>query len=178
MAKKEDQDKTVEQVSEPQPETELAQLEKQLQAEKEARLLALADLDNYRKRAEKEKSELMTYANLSMLSSLAELIDDFDRVTEDLKQKFEKNVVESLAPVTDKMRGIMKDYGVQEIEIKVGDKFSPSTMQAIGSTAVTDEKLADTVVHIAQKGYKYANKETIIRPVRVIIGKFTITESN
>lgn len=149
---------------------ELDNLKTQLAAETEAKLMALADLENYRKRMEKERVDLMTMANVSILRSLADLIDDFERMVSDLEDPNSEDKIDAFKSVLDKAKGILADYGVVEIPAAVGDKFDPAVMEAIGTTGVEADKV-NTIAHLAQKGYRYNNKDIVIRHVRVIVGK-------
>jgi len=152
-------------------EAKIAELEAAVAAEKESKLMGLADLDNYRKRMEKERHDLITLSNLSILRAIADVIDDFERMVQDLEQPGKEDRIDAFKPVLDKTKGILRDYGIEEIVVNVGDKFDPKLMEGLGTTAVEDEKLQDTVVHVAQKGYRYANKDMMVRHARVIVGK-------
>lgn len=148
---------------------ELAKVIAQLEMEKEAKLRALADLDNYRKRVEKERAELITSANMSILRAIIDVIDDFERMVEDLEQPGKEDPIDAFAGVLGKTKGILKDYSVSEVSASIGDKLDPSFMEAIGTVA-SEPDMAGKIVHIAQKGYKYDKNGMVIRPVRVIVG--------
>jgi molecular chaperone GrpE len=153
-----------------EPGEELTQLQQQLEAEKHAKLLALADLDNYRKRMEKERGELIITANLSVFKSLIDLVDDFERLIEDLEKPNEEDPIDAFKTLLGKAKGILADYGVTELKVEIGDKLNPQQMEAIGTVAVEKEDEHNTIKHIAQKGYWLSNRELIVRPVRVIVG--------
>jgi molecular chaperone GrpE len=150
---------------------ELDKLETEVKAEKDAKLTALADLQNYRKRAEKEKSELTTMANVSILRALVELVDDFERMVEDLDKPDEEDQIDAFKPVLDKAKGILIDYGVEEIPVEPGDKMDPDKMEAIGTVEVDDNDQVGKVIHVAEKGYKYTKTGNMLRHARVIVGK-------
>jgi len=156
-------------VSELEATSELDKLMAQLAEEKDAKLRALADLDNYRKRVEKERAELITSANMSILRAIIDVIDDFERMVEDLEQPGKEDPIDAFAGVLGKTKGILKDYSVSVVETNIGDKLDPSFMEAIGTVA-SEADMAGKIVHIAQKGYKYDKNGMVIRPVRVIVG--------
>jgi len=149
----------------------LEELQAALSAEKEAKLMALADLENYRKRMERERQELITYSNLSILKAIADTLDDFERMITDLEQPGQEDKIDAFKTVFDKTKGILRDYSVEEIEVNIGDKLNPSLMEAIGTVTVAEAEKANTVIHIAQKGYRLTNKDLVVRHVRVIVGK-------
>lgn len=79
--------------------------------------MALADLDNYRKRSEREKMELRTMANLSILHSIMDLVDDFSRMISDLDKPGE-DYTDAYKTIMDKAKGIILDQGLEEIGVK------------------------------------------------------------
>ncbi|MFW5702882.1 MAG: nucleotide exchange factor GrpE [Candidatus Dojkabacteria bacterium] len=151
--------------------SEIEELKQRLEQEEESRLMALADLENFRKRAAEERINTRLEANLSVFRSLAELIDDFERLIEDLDQKSKQAEVEVFKPILEKALGILADFGVKPIEIKQGDRFSSDNMEAIGTTHVEKKEDNNSVVNIAQKGYIDTNSGRVIRHARVIVGK-------
>lgn len=148
------------------------ELSVQLAAEKEAKLMALADLENYRRRVEREKQDLVILSNLSIFKAIADTIDDFERLVEDLDKVNEEDKVDAFKPILDKTKGILKDYGIDEIKVEIGQKMDPAIMEALGTVAVDSEEKSNTVQHIAQKGYRMTGKDIVVRHARVIIGKF------
>jgi len=152
---------------------QIKELQEQLAKEKEAKLMALADMDNYRKRMEKERSEIISSANIAIFKALADVIDDFSRTIEDLEKPEVEDKIDAFKPILDKTKGILADYNVEEIIVKEGDKFDPKIMESIGGVTVSSPDEANIVKHIAQKGYKFRTKDLIVRHARVIIGKLS-----
>lgn len=146
-------------------------LQAELEREKEAKLMALADLENFRRRVAQERQEMMVTANMSILNAIADVIDDFQRMVDDLDEKNKEDVVDAFKPVLDKTKGILRDYGVEEIEIKPGDDFKHDIMEAIGTVKAETKDQINKVINIAQKGYKMSGAGRVIRHARVIVGK-------
>ena len=109
-------------------------------------LRAVADLDNYRKRAEKERADAITYAN-------EKLID------ESLKQ--------GIGLISGQMAALLKKFGIQEIKA-AGEKFDPSVHHAI-SEEENPEAEPGTVVREFQKGYLL--KGRLLRPAMVAVSR-------
>lgn len=149
---------------------ESAKMRQSLENERHAKLLVMADFDNYRKRTEMERSQLITIANLNILRELADLVDDFERMITDLEMPGVEDKIDAFKPVLDKAKGIMIDNGLVEIVVNEGDKFNPQDMEAIGTVEV-EENEVNLVKHVAQRGYKFADGERILRHARVIVGK-------
>ena len=158
------------------PEEEIRRLKDELEkktreaAENYDRFLrALADLDNYKKRAEKEKSELVNFSNEKLILEILPVIDNLERALGhaegghdniDSLKKGVKLTIESAFPV-------FVRYGLSEIKA-VGEKFDPALHHAI-SQEETAEAEPGTVVREFQKGYTL--KGRLIRPAMVAVAK-------
>jgi molecular chaperone GrpE len=147
-------------------------LVQELEKHKSMALRALADYQNLKKRVESERESIQFFANTTLTSKLLDISDDFLRADEFvLKEEDHNKVREAYRSVHAKINSVIADFGLQEIVVNVGDKFDPHTMEAVGTMPVTEEKDIDIVKVVVQKGYKYATKDTLVRPARVIIGK-------
>jgi molecular chaperone GrpE len=157
------------------PEEEIIRLKAELDAKaREAQenynrfLRAAADLDNYRKRAEKEKADLISYANEGLLSEILTVIDNFERALAhagdegnltSLRQGMDMTVVQIYA--------VFKKYGLDEVKA-IGERFDPSVHHAI-SHEETAEVAPGIVVKEFQKGYLL--KGRLLRPSMVAVAK-------
>ncbi len=147
-------------------------LVQELEKHKSMALRALADYQNLKKRVESEKETIQFFANTTLTSKLLDISDDFIRADEFVVKETDHNKVrEAYRSVHAKINSVIADFGLQEIVVNVGDKYDPHTMEAVGTMPVTEEKDIDIVKVVVQKGYKYATKDTLVRPARVIIGK-------
>lgn len=123
-----------------------------------------ADFDNYRKRQEQERENLIKFGTESALKKLIEVLDNFERGhkalenvqdCETVKESFNlvhKQVIESLAKL-----------GLEEIKA-AGEEFDPNFHEAVMSTP-TSEHPEHTVISELQKGYKMGDK--VLRPTLV-----------
>ncbi len=157
------------------PEQEIARLRSALDIKtKEAEenynrfLRACADLENYRKRSEKEKADAIGFANESILEDVLSAVDNFERA---LTHASGENSVEPLREgvklTLSQMYATLKKYGLQEIK-SVGEKFDPALHHAI-SHEETDLADPETVVREFQKGYFL--KGRLLRPAMVAVAK-------
>ena len=154
---------------------DFSQREKELldkiEEEKEKKLKALADLDNYRKRTERDKEEQVQLMVMNYVHAIAELIEDFERMIEDLEKPGKEDKIDAFKPILDKAKGILVDNGFQEVQVETGAKFDPSIMEAIGQVPVENEIESGNIVHVAQRAYKNLASNKIVRTAKVIVGK-------
>lgn len=139
-------------------------------------LRVCADLENYKKRAEREKTDCITYANESLLADVLPIIDNFDRA---LNHAADETTLDSLKEgvklTIGQIWGVLKKYGLQEIPA-VGEKFNPALHHAISHEETMDCP-PDTVLSEFQKGYML--KGRLLRPSMVSVAKRPdLTESS
>jgi len=145
---------------------ECEELKKKLEIEKNKNLATLADFVNYRKRSDKEKSELSIVANQILLQQIIEIIDDFDRALNE-----EKITKEGIELIYKKFTNVLDQYSLEEVKVKKGDKFNPETMEAVTAIHTQNEKEKGTVMDIISKGYLNKNNGQVYKTVKVITGK-------
>lgn len=143
-------------------------LKDQIKKEREAKLRALADYQNLQRRLENERMSIRSMANSEILGKLLEVMDDFDRALTNMKVSEEDQV--GIRMVRGKLDKIVDDSGLEEIECEVGDDFDPNNFEAVGVVAV-DKKDDNKVQEIVQTGYKMTQSDSVVRPVKVIVGK-------
>ena len=128
-------------------------------------LRALADFDNFRKRAAVEKEELTRYSNENMARALLPVLDGLEKAAAFGKGsggELEKGV----ALVLKQMKDALAKFGVKEIEA-VGRKFDPNLHEAIMMRGSDTEP--GTVIEEVQKGYEIHGR--LLRPSMVIVSK-------
>ena len=126
----------------------------------------LADYENYRKRADREKSEFFKYALAGVLKDLIPILDNFDRALEHAGEgdEFHKGV----ALIYKQMWDVLQRHGVRPIE-QAGVPFDPKIHEAV----IREENPSvpsQTVVAVLQKGYFLHDR--LLRPamVKVAVG--------
>jgi molecular chaperone GrpE len=153
----------------PEAGTEIDQLKKELDEQKEKFIRIYAEFDNYKRRSAKERVELIQTAGREVLQSLLEVLDDSERAesqlqkTEDLAQ-----IREGVQLVFAKFRNIMHSKGLKEMK-SIGEEFNPDFHEAITEIPVQDEFMKGKVVDQVEKGYTLNDK--IIRFAKVVVGK-------
>lgn len=154
------------------PEERIQQLEQQLAAkEKECRdnwdrfLRERADLENYRKRASREKEELLNYCTTSLIEEILPVVDNLERALAHVGDEEDSAVVEGIRMTHCMLLAALKKFGVTPVEA-AGAPFDPAYHQAM-SQVETDEHPPNTVVQQFQKGYLL--KERLLRPAMVSV---------
>ena len=133
---------------------------------KQKYLYTLAELENFRKRVVKERSELIKYGSRDVFYDLLEITDNFGRVIEaDKKESDPKVIVQGIEMIYDQLIKLLQKYEVKPIETEKKE-FDPNVHDAMQKVP-TDEYKPGTVIQEIQKGYKYRDK--VLRPARVIV---------
>ena len=145
---------------------EVARLKDQL-------LRTLADLENTRKRAEREKEEVRKYAIGGFCKDLLVVLDTLDRALESVpesekgKNDLLKNLCEGMGLTQQEMAKAFSKHQVRKITPK-GEKFDHNFHQAVVEIA-SDEHEAGIVVDVLQAGY--AIDDRLLRPAMVTVSK-------
>ncbi|MGC9949901.1 MAG: nucleotide exchange factor GrpE [Bryobacteraceae bacterium] len=150
------------------PEAQIAALaaeRDQLAAEKadlKDRLLrALADFDNFRRRAERDRSEYVQFAAMEMVRDLIPILDDFRRAVK--VETADKEYAKGIELIDQRLFETLKKAGLEPIEA-AGKPFDPNLHQAVDR--VQSEELPDqTVLEEYQSGYNFKGK--LLRPAMV-----------
>lgn len=123
-----------------------------------------ADFLNFKRNAEQEKIEICKFANRDLILNLLPVIDDFERVIDNIPEEdAKKSWVEGLKLVDRKFRDTLEKQGISCI-VSLGKEFDPNCMDAISCS----KGVKDMVIMEVEKGYKMNDK--IIRPAKVVVG--------
>lgn len=137
-------------------------------------LRARADLDNTRKRLERDVENAHKYAVEKFMQGLLPVIDSLEMGLAAANQKdADLNKVKEGTELTLKMfSDCVEKFGIQSIDPK-GEKFDPEFHQAM-SIQETNEHKPDTVMAVMQKGYLLNGR--LVRPAMVVVSK-AVSES-
>lgn len=128
-----------------------------------------SEFDNYKKRTNREKLDLLATASENVLVALLPVVDDFERAiaangkTEDLNA-----VKDGFNLIYNKLMGLLKRFDVTEIEA-VGTEFNTDFHEAITNLPVDDDERRGKVIDVVEKGYKL--KDKVIRYSKVVVAK-------
>lgn len=128
-----------------------------------------AEFDNYRKRAVKEKAELLKSAGESLLVNILPLVDDFERGLQASEKAEDVTAVrDGLQLIYDKFLSFLSQNGVKPIEA-AQQPFNTDFHEAITTIPAPTEDLKGKVVDCVQKGYTL--NEKVIRFSKVVVGE-------
>lgn len=142
--------------------TEIAALREELAHVHDRYRRALADLDNYRKRVEREGDRRAAEARQVLLREWFEAVDSVERAL-----RMEPGDP-GLTAVLEQMQAILGRHGVVRLE-GVGTHFDPERHEAIAVHATTDTP-DQTVVEVARSGFGL-DDGTILRPAQVVVAR-------
>lgn len=135
---------------------------------KDLALRASADLDNYRKRAIREKEDAIRYANFSLLEKLLPVLDNFELGLDAARTATDPaSIVQGMAMVQKQLQDFLRSHGVETIASE-NTAFDPAQHEAVAqehSAEIPD----GTVVRQLRKGYKI--KDRLLRAATVTVSK-------
>ena len=111
-----------------------------------------ADLENYRKRVQKEKEEILKYGNESLILEILPVIDNIERALAHAADEPHVAVIEGIRLTHVMLLSALKKFGVTTIETMPGTPFDPAFHQAMRQVE-SAELPSNTVVEEMQKGY-------------------------
>lgn len=148
---------------------EVEKLEAQVAELKDKYLRQVADFDNFRKRAAKERLETIQTAGRDVVTALLPVLDDSDRAAKQLNTAQDVAALkEGLNLVFSKLKSTLQSKGLKPME-SIGEDFNPEYHEAITEIPAPTEDLKGKVVDEVEKGY-YLN-DKIIRFAKVVVGK-------
>lgn len=146
----------------------LLELEEKITALNDKYLRLYSDFENYRKRTAREKVDLITSGNASLLKKVIPVIDDFERAIESNKENNDPEALkEGFNLIYNKTKKILEAEGVKEMNSN-GEPFDVEYHEAITKIPAPDKSLKGKVVDTTEKGY-YLN-DNVLRYAKVIIG--------
>lgn len=155
----------------------VADLELQVREANERALRANAELENYRKRAQRELADERRYAVVPLVRDLLPVVDNLERAIEATDAKVRSlegsessgsdvnHLLDGVKLVATQLEKVLEQHHCVRIET-VGTPFDPNQHQAIAQEP-SDEHPAGTVTRAAQVGYKLYDR--VIRPAQVFV---------
>lgn len=149
------------------PESEESQGSDEAQeSESEKYIRLLAEFQNFKKRAAKEKTDIHAYANEKLMSELLPVLDNFERALETKTEEVE-SYAKGMELIFTQMKTALENHGLKEI-VALGEDFDPNKHSAV-MTEESDEYESGKVSKVLQKGYELNGR--VIRPAMVAVTK-------
>lgn len=151
-------------------EARIEELEAELASVKDSLLRKAAELENVRKRVQRERISLFEEAKVSALEDFLPINDDLLRTLDASKEiEVEKNFMSGIQMVADKFKGLLSKNGIERID-ETGVPFDVNLHDALLRQPAPDKKTgSDIVLQILESGYKMGNKT--IRHAKVIVSE-------
>ena len=150
------------------PEHKIEQLEKRVAELEDIRLRQMAEFDNYRRRTNKEKLDLMDSAADKLLTEILPLVDDFERARDAMAKTDDiDSLREGIDLIYNKFIDWLHKQDVQAIDTADAD-FNTDEHEAITTFAAGEDKKGK-IIDCTQKGYKRG--EHVIRFAKVVVGE-------
>lgn len=133
-------------------------------------LRAQADLENYRKRAQREKEDLARFANEGILREILPVIDNLERAVEHAGADKGGNgggLVQGVEMTLAQFRKVLEKFGVVPIPA-LGETFDPARHEAVGQVE-TDKYPPNAVAQELQRGYLLNDR--LLRPSMVLVAR-------
>ena len=174
MAKDESMPQEQEQIQQPaenvQPsvEEQLENANKRIEELEDKNLRMMAEFENFRRRTNKEKLELMDTAGERIFRDMLPLIDDFERAIA-AADKYEdvEALKEGMNLIYQKFIKFLEQQKVNVIPVE-GEDFNTDLHEAVTTFAAGEDKKGK-VIDCTQKGYKLGDK--VIRYAKVVVGE-------
>ena len=148
---------------------EAVELKKQVERLNDRYLRARSDLENYRKRAAREREEHIRYANESLIKSLLDTVDNLERAIHGAEKTKDVEALHSgVELVHQQFIASLKRCGVEVIAAEPHAKFDPLCHEAVMATSEPGFE-NDTIVECLQPGYTLNSR--VLRAAMVKVAK-------
>lgn len=146
--------------AEPTAEDKLQEMGEKLATLNDKYLRLYSEYENYRKRTNIEKADLLLNGSREMMKSILPVIDDFERALA------VKNDDEGVQLIYNKMMKILEQKGLKAMEVK-GEKFDEALHEAVTQIPAPTPEQKGTVIDVIEKGY-YLN-DKVLRYAKVVV---------
>ncbi len=148
------------------PEDELEAARAEAAANYDRYLRSVAELDNYRKRTVRMRTEAREDTLRDLLLQVAPVLDNLHRALNQQTQDAD-SLKQGVELICGQFNEVLKGYGLAEIEA-VGQSFDPNLHEALAEVPSAEHE-PGTVMEEMEKGYKL--NEKVVRPSRVVVSK-------
>ena len=150
-------------VDAPADDVELASL-------RERHLRLAAEYDNFRKRTERERSEVTLRAQADVVRALLEPLDDLQRIADfDPATNSAQSLHEGAEMVERKFLRVMEAAGLEPIDAEE-QRFDPALHEALTTVPADSDAQDETIAQVYRKGYRF--RGILLRPAQVVVRKF------
>ena len=165
-------------VESPSPEARIAELEAEVAKFKDQALRALAEQENVRRRAQRDREDALKFATSNFAKDLVTVADNLRRAIDSVpeaqaaKDELVKGLLSGVSATERELLGAFEKHGIRKLN-PLGEKFDHNLHQAIFELENTG-KPAGTVVQVLQAGYTLHDR--LLREAMVGVAKGPVAE--
>ena len=166
MTKKNSKNKKASKVPPKKKSPSIKDLNESLKLEKEKYVRLFAEFENYKRRTAKERIELFKTAGKDVLSSLVPVLEDFKRA---ISLEGSDSDDEGIKLIYNKFNETLKNQGLVEVEVNIGDIFDAEIHEAISQIPAQEDNQKGKIIDIIQGGYKIG--DNVITYPKVVVAQ-------
>ena len=144
---------------------EAEEAKKAEEAESERYMRLMAEFQNFKKRAAKEKSDIHAYANEKIVGDLLPVLDNFERALS--TETEDEGYAKGMQLIFEQLKTALGNAGLEEIKA-MDEEFDPNVHNAV-MTETIEDKEDGIITKVLQKGYRL--KDKVVRPSMVAVNK-------
>lgn len=153
--------------------TLLAKAESELADTKDKLLRALAESENQRRRAQRDREDAQKYASANFAKELLDVADNLHRALAsveagDLRDERAKALIEGVAATERALFAAFERHGLKRVEPEIGERFDPNSHEAMFEVPNTGQP-AGSIVQVLQAGYRMHDR--LLRAAMVGVAK-------
>ncbi|MEM7597783.1 MAG: nucleotide exchange factor GrpE [Pseudomonadota bacterium] len=149
------------------PEQMIEELKAERDAFQDKFMRALADAENARKRAQKDRTEAENYGGSKLSRDMLPVFDNMKRAVESVTEE-QRDVaaplIEGIELTMRELLNVFNKHGIQVIDPQVGDKFDPKVHEAMFEAPLQGTKAGD-IIQVSTQGFMLHDR--ILRPAQV-----------
>jgi molecular chaperone GrpE len=166
MSDTDDRDQTTSEPAAAAPGSTVEELQRQLDEKQDRLLRALAEMDNMRRRLQRDREDYIRYATETLIRDLIPVLDNFDRALAAARASQEgAKVLEGVDLIQRELLRVLEQHGVSRFSA-VGQPFDPARHEAT-DRVVSPDHAPGTVVAEVVPGYLLHGR--LLRPARVAV---------
>ena len=167
MNKKKTESKTTKSSAPKKKTPSVKELNETINNEKDKYVRLFAEFENYKRRTVKERIDLFKTAGKEVLSSMIPIVEDFKRA---LNQKdTNQDNTQGIQLIYNKLIETLKNQGLEELEVKIGDSFDSEIHEAISQIPAQNNDQKGKIIDIIEGGYKLG--EQVIKFPKVVVAQ-------
>lgn len=167
MNKKKAEYKTPKTVNTKKKSPSVKDLNDTIDKEKDKYVRLFAEFENYKRRTAKERIDLFKTAGKEVISSLIPVVEDFKRALN--QEDANPNDTQGIQLIFNKLIETLKNQGLEELEIKVGDSFDSEIHEAISQVPAQNDDQKGKIIDIIEGGYKLGDQ--VLKFPKVVVAQ-------